>query len=209
MPRQARLDLCGVASAKTYRRVPCIMLYAGVSSVETFLETIPIEPLSLKTRICFAKNLHALLRLGADSESFPSGCLRETTRSGTCPWCSGLLGDSGPGPDGNRGWHVPRVEQIRCQSGGHRRPKTDCRSILVSERLKTRNFNPLFLLSWRAGGGIRFRLAACLRGDCMHCAARVLLNYNRISTNSEARITGSLVISGMSRYLAVAAMSRS
>ncbi len=39
--------------------------------------------------------------------------------TGTCPWCSGLLGDSGPGPDGNGGWHVPRSEQIRCQSSGH------------------------------------------------------------------------------------------
>jgi hypothetical protein len=34
-------------------------------------------------------------------------------------------------------------EQIRCQPGGHKRPKTDCRSILVPERLKTRNFNPV------------------------------------------------------------------
>ena len=39
--------------------------------------------------------------------------------------------------------HVPRVEQIRCQSGGHKRPKTDCRSILVPEKLKTHNFNPV------------------------------------------------------------------
>ncbi len=32
--------------------------------------------------------------------------------------------------DGNGGWRVPRVEQIRCQSDGHKGPKTDCRSLL-------------------------------------------------------------------------------
>ncbi|OQY11174.1 MAG: hypothetical protein B6I30_07280, partial [Desulfobacteraceae bacterium 4572_187] len=29
------------------------------------------KPLSGKARFCFAKDLHTLLRLGADSESFP------------------------------------------------------------------------------------------------------------------------------------------
>jgi hypothetical protein len=35
------------------------------------------------------------------------------------------------------------------------------------------------------------------------------LNHSRTSTNLESRITGSLVISGRSRYLAVAAIIRS
>ncbi|MCJ7615286.1 MAG: hypothetical protein MUO43_01980 [Desulfobacterales bacterium] len=70
MPRQARIDACPPRLSSQWRAGAW---YLASYHMQGYRAT---KPVSGKTRFCFAKDLHSLLRLGADSSKEPIAKIR-------------------------------------------------------------------------------------------------------------------------------------